>query len=39
MVVDMESNKFGIMGGEDLKEGGYLEEGFCMSEEIGEELG
>lgn len=38
IVLDMQSNKFAIIGPDDLNEQGYLEHAFSMSEENAEEL-
>lgn len=38
IVLDMQRNKFAIIGADDLNEPGYLEHAFSMTEEIAEEL-
>lgn len=38
MVLDLQSNKFAIIGHDDLKEPGYLEFAFGLNEEAAEEL-
>ncbi|MFA9560038.1 DUF3055 domain-containing protein [Evansella sp. AB-rgal1] len=38
LVLDIQSNRFGIIGSDDLEEPGYLEDAFQLNEEDGKEL-